>query len=263
MATAAKPLAVVTGASSGIGYELARCCAKANFDLVIAADEPGIEHPAQELRSLGARVDAVEVDLSKTEGVDELLSTLGGRDVDALLANAGHGLGGGFLDQDFTAVRHMVDTNILGTIYLVQRVGQDMRRRRAGRILLTGSVAGYVPGTFQAVYSATKAFIDSFSVALRHEVQDSGMTVTCLMPGPTETNFFRRAGMLDTKVGQSDKADPADVAATGFKAMMDGDESVVSGWGNKIQTALSSVLPAGLTAEQHRRMAEPGSGDRS
>lgn len=262
-ATGGKPLALVTGASSGIGLELARCCAQAGFDLLIAADEPAIGQAAAEFRRPGIAVEAIETDLSTIAGVDAFLALLRGRPVSVLLANAGHGLGGGFLDEDFASVRHMLDTNILGTLYLVREVGRGMRSRGAGRILITGSIAGYMPGTFQAVYSATKAFLDSFAIALRHEIQETGVTVTCLMPGATETNFFRRAGMTDTKVGQSEKDDPAEVARIGFKAMMDGDEAVVTGWQNKMQAALASVLPAGVTAEQHRRMAEPGSGARS
>ena len=135
-----------------------------------------------------------------------------------------------------------------------------MRARGEGRILIVGSIAGFTPGAFQAVYNGTKAFLDSFSFALRAELKDSGVTVTCLMPGATETEFFERAGMEDTKVGQSNKDDPADVAKTGFDAMMRSDGDVVSGWKNKLQTAIASVTPAGLLAEQHRREAEPGSG---
>jgi short-subunit dehydrogenase len=183
-----------------------------------------------------------------------------GRPVDALLANAGHGLGDAFLDQDFAAVRHVIDTNVTGTIYLIQKVGRDMRARGQGRILITGSVAGFMPGTFHAVYNGTKAFIDSFSFALRAELKDSGVTVTCLMPGATETEFFERAGMQDTKVAQDPKDDPADVAKVGFEAMMRGDGDVVSGWQNKLQTTIANVTPAGMLAEQHRKMAEPGSG---
>ena len=119
------------------------------------------------------------------------------------MANAGHGLGKGFLDQDFEEARHVIDTNITGTVYLIQRIGRDMRARGQGRILITGSIAGFMPGSFQAVYNGTKAFIDSFSFALRNELKDSGVTVTCLMPGATETEFFERADMLDTKVGQA------------------------------------------------------------
>jgi short-subunit dehydrogenase len=255
-----RPLAVVTGASSGIGYELAKLCAENGYDLVVAADRP-LEEAAQEFRGLGAAVDAVETDLATMEGVDKLYAAISGRAVDALLANAGHGLGDAFLDQDFADARHVIDTNITGTIYLIQKVGRDMRARGRGRILITGSVAGFLPGSFHAVYNGTKAFIDSFSFALRNELKDSGVTVTCLMPGATETEFFERAGMEDTKVGSGSKDDAAKVARDGFDAMMKGEGDVVSGWKNKIQMTLAAVAPAGALAEMHRKEAEPGSGE--
>lgn len=255
-----KPFAIVTGASSGIGLELAAICAQEGFDLLVAADRPEIQTAADRFRRLGARVTALELDLAKMDGVDELWAAAAGRPVDALLANAGHGLGDAFLDQDFDDVRHVIDTNITGTIYLVQLVGRTMRSRGRGRILLTGSIAGFTPGTYSAAYNGTKAFIDSFSFALRAELKDTGVTVTCLMPGATETDFFERADMLETKVGQSEKDDPADVARVGFDAMMRGDGDIVSGWKNKLQAAIASVTPAAVLAEQHRRMAEPGSG---
>jgi short-subunit dehydrogenase len=254
-----RPLAVVTGASAGIGYHLAKECAANGFDLLVAADEAVIDDAAADFRALGASVDAVEADLSTIEGVDMLYEALAGRPVAALLANAGRGLGKGFLDQDFRDIRHVVDTNITGTLYLIQKVGRDMRARGSGRILITGSIAGFMPGTYQAVYNASKAFLDSFSFALRHELKDTGVTVTCLMPGATETEFFERADMLDTKVGTKKKDDPADVAATGFKAMMKGEGDVVTGWQNKLQSAIANILPAGMIAEQHRKMSEPGS----
>src|SRR3954470_17303839 len=253
-----KPFAIVTGASSGIGLELAAICAQEGFDLVVAADSPEIEAAADRFRSLGADVTVVETDLATTDGVDQLWAAAAGRPVDALLANAGHGLGHGFLDQDFEDTRHVIDTNVTGTVYLVQLVGRAMRSRGQGRILLTGSIAGFMPGTYQAVYNGTKAFVDSFSFALRAELKDSGVTVTCLMPGATETDFFERADMLDTKVGQGAKDDPADVARIGFDAMMKGEGDVVSGWKNKLQTAIASVTPAGMLAEQHCKQAEPG-----
>jgi uncharacterized protein len=254
-----RPLAVVTGASAGIGYELAKLCASNGFDLVVAADEP-LEDAAAHFRQLGAAVDTIETDLATLNGVDELVNGIGGRNVDALLANAGHGLGQAFLDQDFDEARHVIDTNITGTIYLIHQIGRRMRDRGQGRILITGSIAGYMPGAFQAVYNGTKAFIDSFSFALRNELKDTGVTVTCLMPGATETEFFARAGLTDTKVGTDEKDDPADVAKDGFDAMMSGDADVVSGWKNKIQTTVANVTPNEILAEQHRKMAEPGSG---
>jgi short-subunit dehydrogenase len=260
MASDSRPLAIVTGASSGIGYHLARLCAENGFDLVVAADRPEIQEAAREFSALGVSAEAVEADLSTLEGVDTLYAAAKGRPVAALLANAGHGLGHAFLDQDFAAARHVIDTNIVGTLYLIQKVGRDMRSRNEGRILITGSIAGFMPGSFQAVYNGSKAFIDSFSFALRNELKDTAITVTCLMPGATETEFFERADMMDTKVGQDPKDDPADVAKTGFDAMMNGEGDVVSGWKNKIQSALANVTPAGMLAEQHRKMAEPGSG---
>jgi short-subunit dehydrogenase len=258
-----RPLAVVTGASSGIGRELAVLCAQNGFDLVVAADEPEIHQAAQMLRANGATVDAVQTDLATRAGVDLLCSAIQGRPVDALLANAGHGLGRSFLDQHFDEVRHVIDTNITGTIYLIQRIGRDMRTRRRGRILITGSIAGYLPGTLHAVYNGTKAFIDSFSYALRAELKDSGVTVTCLMPGVTETRFFERAGLLHTNVGQSEKDDPADVARDGFAAMMRGDAAVVSGWKNKIETAVASITPSRILAERHRKLGEPAAPKRN
>ena len=257
MATNTRSLAIVTGASAGIGYELAKCCAQNGFDLVIAADEPKIQQAAHDLRGLGAQVEAIQVDLATQQGVEQLYGMVKGRPVDALLANAGHGLGKAFLDQDFDEVRHVIDTNITGTIDLIQKVAREMCGCGQGRILVTGSIAGFLPGTFQAVYNGTKAFIDSFSWALRNELKDSGVTVTCLMPGPTETEFFERADMLDTKVGQQKKDDPADVAKTGFEAMMKGEGDVVSGLKNKLQAAAANVTPSSVLAEQHRRMAEP------
>jgi len=258
-----KPFAIVTGASSGIGLELAAICAQEGFDLLVAADRPEIQTAADRFRGFGADVTVVEADLATIDGVDQLWAATAGRPIDALLANAGHGLGHGFLDQDFADVRHVIDTNVTGTVYLVQLVGRVMRRRAQGRILLTGSIAGFIPGAYHAVYNGTKAFIDSFSFALRAELEDTGVTVTCLMPGATETDFFERADMLDTKVGQAKKDEPADVARVGFDAMMRGDGDVVSGWKNKLQAAIAHITPAGVLAEQHRRMAEPGSAEKA
>jgi short-subunit dehydrogenase len=238
--------------------ELARCCAQDGFNLVIAADEPEIEQVAVDLRRLGGSVEPVEADLSTTEGVDKLCAAIGGRPVDALLANAGIGLGKAFLDQDFARVKHLIDTNITGTLDLIHRVGNEMLRRNAGRILITGSIAGFTPGSFQAAYNASKAFLDSFSFALREELRDSGVTVTCLMPGATETEFFRRAEMMDTKVGTEKKDGAYDVAKAGFDAMLRGEADIVTGLKNKIQTTVANITPNEMLARQHRKIAEPG-----
>ena len=258
-----RKLALVTGASSGIGLELAKQCAEHDFDLVIVADEAEIESAAEAVRAVAdVDVQGIRADLAAEDQIERVLQSLGGRAVDLLCANAGRGMGKGFVEQDWPEIRDVIDTNITGTIYLTHRVARAMRDRGEGRILFTGSIAGFIPGTFQAVYNASKAFINSFSIALRHELKDSGVSVTVLMPGATETRFFERADMLDTAVGQAEKDDPADVAKIGLKAALNGDEQVISGWKNKLQVAAAHVTPAGLLAEQHRKMAEPGSGNR-
>ncbi len=260
MGSAQNQLAVVTGASSDIGLELAKIAAEQGFDLVIAADEDDIDVAADILRSIGVSVDAMEVDLATKEGAANFARFVAdkGQPVDILLANAGRGLGKGFLDQDLDEALHVVNTNVTGTVALIHAVGNDMRARGSGKILITGSIAGFVPGTYQAIYNGTKAFLNSFSFALRHELKDSGVTVTCLMPGPTETKFFERAHMLDTEVGQWEKDDPADVAKVGFDALMKNEGDIVAGWKNKLQTVMADVTPAGILAEQHAKMAAPG-----
>jgi short-subunit dehydrogenase len=253
-------LAIVTGASTGIGFELARLCAREGYDLLIAADEPEIHDAAQKLRDEKGEgaVEAVHVDLATTEGVDQLYAAAKGRPVNVLMANAGRGLGHAFLDQEWPRAREVIDTNVTGTTYLIHKVGRDMRQADQGRILITGSIAGFTPGSFQAVYNATKSYLNSFSFALREELRDTNVSVTCLMPGATETEFFARADMLDTKVGSEEKDDAAMVAKTGFEAMMKGEGDVVSGLKNKIQSAVANVTPAERLAKQHRQMAEPG-----
>jgi short-subunit dehydrogenase len=253
-----RPLAVVTGASSGIGLELARCCVADGYDVVVCADEPEIATAAAELGQGGAAVETVQADRATGEGTERLLGAIGDRPVDALLANAGIGLGNAFLDQDLGEAERVVALNVTGTLALVHAIGRRMRARGEGRILITGSIAGFLPGSFQAVYNGTKAFLDSFSMALRNELEGSGVTVTCLMPGPTDTEFFARAGMLDTPIGRSDsKADPADVARQGYEAMKAGKSGIVTGFMNKVQTVFAGIIPDTVLAEMHRRTAEP------
>ena len=255
-------LAVITGASTGIGLELAKICARDGYDLIVAADEARIDDVEGQLALAGNSCTALQVDLSSTEGVDQLLDVIGERPVDALFANAGRGLGHAFLDQNLNEALDVVHTNIDGTIALIHAVGREMRERGRGRILITGSIAGLMPGTFQAVYNGTKAFLDSFSVALSEELKDSGVSVTCLMPGATETDFFERADLLDTKVGASSKDSAADVARTGYEAMMKGELKVVSGFANKLRATAAHVAPDSVLAKMHRGMAEPGTAER-
>ncbi|MDP9563402.1 UNVERIFIED_ORG: short-subunit dehydrogenase [Rhizobium nepotum] len=254
-----KGLAVVTGASTGIGYELARCAAQDGYDLIIVADEAEIETAATQLRAAGTQIEAVQADLSTQAGVQKLLSCIAMKEqaVDLLFANAGQGLGKGFLDQKMDTIQQVIATNISGTVALVHAIGNGMRQRGSGRILFTGSIAGFMPGTFQAVYNATKALINSFSFAFREELDGTGVTVTCLMPGATETAFFERADMLDTPVGKQKKDDPGFVAQIGYDAMMNGEGDVVSGWKNKLISAAANVTASETLAKQHRKMAAP------
>ena len=256
----ADKLAIITGASTGIGFELATLAAKDGYDLIVVANEALINAAANDFEQFGTTVTAIEADLSTIEGVDQVLAAAGGRQIDLLCANAGHGLGRAFLDQDVADWRMVVDTNITGTIYLLQKALKPMVARNGGRVLVTGSIAGYIPGSFQAVYNGTKAFVDSFVAAIQNEIKDAdGVTLTNLMPGPVDTEFLARGDMLDTDVGADpNKSDPADVARDGWDALMAGKASIVSGWKNKIQSAVANVTPYAVLAERHRAMAKPG-----
>ncbi|PXA84776.1 oxidoreductase [Nostoc sp. 3335mG] len=257
----ADKFAIVTGASTGIGFELAHLAAKNGYDLLVVADEPLIDAAGSDFQQHGVSVQSIEANLSTTDGVDRLLAAAQGRRIDVLCANAGRGLGNGFLEQPVADWRRVVDTNITGTLYLLQKVLKDMTARNEGKVLITGSIAGFIPGSFQAVYNGTKAFVDSFADAIRNELKEhDGVQITTLMPGPVETEFFHTAGMDDTSVGASEsKSDPADVAKDGWDALMAGHAHIVSGWKNKVQAAVAHVTPAAVLAEQHRKMAEPGS----
>jgi short-subunit dehydrogenase len=260
-----RPLAVVTGASSGIGYELAKQFATNGFDLVVCAEDDAIITAATEFEALGASAEAVRADLSKAAGVELLYGriTAAGRPLAAIALNAGIGMGGAFATQtDLDQELEIVDLNCRSTVHLAKLVVGDMVARNEGRLLFTSSIASTMPGSFQAVYNASKSFVQSFALALRNELKDTDVTVTSLMPGPTETEFFERADMLDTKVGADDKDDPADVAKDGFEAMMAGKERVVShSLKTKVQGRASRFMPDKAKAAMHRRMAEPGSAD--
>ena len=254
-----RKLAIVTGASSGIGLEIAKLAAQDGYDLIVAADTPFVEAgPA--LKEFGVEVQQIEGDLATQQGLDQLLSAVSERQVDVLVANAGHGLGHAFLDQSPKEWQHVINTNITGTLLLVQPIVQRMVERGEGKVLITGSIAGHLAGSFQAVYNGSKAFIDSFSAALNEELRDTGVTVTCLKPGATETEFFHRAELDDTKVGQAKKDDPADVAKSGWDAMKKGEPSVIYGLKNKVQVAAAGMMTDATTAKVHRAQTEPGSG---
>lgn len=256
-----RPFAVVTGASSGIGFELAKVFAENGFDLLIVAEDEEIESAQRELNQLTASVECTREDLAAEEGVRRLYERIQatGRPVDALALNAGIGAGGDFArETELRKELRLIDLNVRSTVQLCKLVVQDMVARDEGRILFTSSIASTMPGAFQAVYNASKSFVQAFALALRNELKDTGVTVTSLMPGPAETEFFERADMLDTPVGEEEKDDPAEVARQGYEALMAGREKVVAGsFKNKVQTVAGKFVPDSVKAELHRKMAQP------
>jgi len=256
------PFAVVTGASSGIGYELARQFAEHGFDLLVTSESQRIDDAAQRLRTLGAQVEAVQANLATYEGVEQLYERIRAmrRPVDAIAINAGVGVGGPFVENDLAAELNLIALNVTSVVHLSKLVVKDMAARNEGRILFTASIAAEGPAPFEAVYGASKAFVLSFAEALRNELEDTNIVVTALQPGATETNFFHRAGMENTKVGAGKKSDPADVAREGFEALMAGKDHVVSAMlKEKTMFVAGQVTPETMKAEQHRKLSEPGS----
>jgi short-subunit dehydrogenase len=257
------PLAVVTGASSGIGLSLARQFLDHGFDVVVAAEDDGIHAAAVELAHSGRSVDPVQADLSTPEGVEDLAAHVAnlGRPVDAAAINAGVGVGGRFVDTELEDDLRLVDLNVRSTVHLTKLLVRPMAQRGHGRVLVTASIAATAPGPFHATYAASKAFVHSFAEGIRYELKDTGVSVTSLMPGPTDTDFFDRADMNDTKVGQGSKDDPDEVAKDGFDALMSGKASVVAGsFSNRLQAEVSTHLPDTVAAAAQSRMTAPGSG---
>src|SRR3954454_5013305 len=261
MADGNRPLALVTGASSGIGYELARQFAEHGYDVVIAADGAGIDDAAATLGSdFDVEVVPVQVDLATKEGVGKLDARVRelGRPLDAVAINAGVGVSGRFWETPLRDHLRLVDLNIASSVHLAGLVVPEMVSRGSGRILFTSSIAARMPGPYESTYGASKAFISSFAQALRVELADTGVSVTALMPGPTDTEFFERAGLEDTKLGHSKKDDRADVAREGLGALMNGEDHVVArSFRNKVQAAAGKVMPERVGAAAHARLSEP------
>jgi short-subunit dehydrogenase len=258
------PLAVVTGGSSGIGFELAREFAGHGYDLVVSADNAAKLNEAAQALSRDARVQAVAADLSTYDGVERLVSELRrlGRPIDVLAANAGVGVGGDFArDTDLEDELRLINLNVTSQVHLIKRVVTEMVRRDRGQILITSSVAGVMPGPREAVYAASKAFLRSFGHALREELKDTGVGVTVLMPGPTDTEFFERAGLGESKAGQGQKDDPRMVARAAFEAVEHDRAQVVAGVKNKAMTAAASLMPETAKARAHGELTKPA--DRS
>jgi short-subunit dehydrogenase len=255
-------LAVVTGASSGIGFELARQFAEHGFDLIVVAEDESIGGAADELRDLRVEVEPVQADLTRAADVDRLWERIRarGRPLAAIAINAGVGVGGPFVDNDLEDELQLIDLNVVSVVRLAKYAVRDMVSQGSGRILFTSPIAAEAPAAFLAVYGASKSFVQSFAEALHYELKDTGVTVTALQPGPADTNFFERAEMMDTGVAVEEKDDTAEVARQGFEALMAGEHRVVVGSvRNKLQSAAARALPEQATARQQAKQTEPGS----
>ena len=260
-----RPLALVTGASSGIGLELARVFAENGFDLVVCAEDAGIGVAAEAISAEGgAAVRSVRADLATTEGVEELVQavTSTGRPLDALALNAGIANGGPFIETPLEDDLRVIALDVVSTVHLAKRLLPAMVARGSGRVLVTASVASLMPGPYYATYAASKAFVLSFAEAVRHELKDTGVTITALLPGPTDTEFFEASHMEDTKAAQGPKDDPAKVAQEGFEGLMSGKEQVrVASLKTRAQTAMAAVLPQKLQPGAHAPMTKPQGDD--
>ena len=257
-----RPLAVITGASSGIGLELTKQFAIHNYDVLMVAEPEGLDAAAEEIRKFNVNVDTLGVDLRTKEGVHAVKERTGERPIEAIAINAGVGLGGRFVETDLHQELDMIDLNVRSSVHLAKHVIPDMVARNRGKVMFTSSVAAVMPAPFEAVYGATKGFLLLFAESLANELKDTEVTVTAILPGPTDTNFFHRAGMDDTKAGKDPKDSPADVAERAYKALEHGTEKAyVGSFKNKIMGMMADLLPDDFGAGQHRKMTEPGSGD--
>lgn len=257
-----KSYALITGATSGIGYELAKLFARDKYNLVIVArSQEELDTTAAELKQEGIDVITLAKDLSVQESASQVHSILSakGIKVDVLVNDAGQGVYGEFIETSLERELNIIQLNISSVVTLTKSFLQDMVKRGEGKILNVSSIASKAPGPWQSVYHGTKAFVQSFTEAVRAEVKDKGITVTALLPGVTDTDFFNKADMNDSKAVQdkSKMADPADVASDGYKALMNGDDMVVSGMSNKIQVALGAITPDSMLAEQTGKKQEP------
>jgi short-subunit dehydrogenase len=261
----ANKLAVVTGASSGIGYALAKELAKRDYDLVVCSAGDRLASAAQDFRSSGVSVTEVQADLATRQGVKNLWGQIKdlGRPIDIACLNAGVGVGGLFSETNLEEELNMIDLNCVGTVQLAKYLTQDMVARHAGKILFTASIASEMVAPREAIYAATKAFVLSFAHSLRYELRDSGVTVTALQPGPTNTDFFHRAGMDNTEVGSKGKLEsqPDDVAKQGIEALLAGTDHVYSAsMKTKVEGMLANVTPGTAKAAMHEKMARPKTG---
>ena len=260
----ADKFALVTGASSGIGYELAKDLATRGFDLAICSAGERLGAASEDFKALGVSVLEVSADLATREGVDQLWKSVreSGRPIDVACINAGVGVGGLFTETDLDEELNMIELNCASTVHLAKHIVKHMSELDSGKILFTASIAGEMVAPREAVYAATKAFVLSFAHSVSYELRDTGVTVTALQPGPTDTDFFHRAGMDDTEVGQKGKAEsqPEDVAKQGIEALLAGKDHVyAAAFKTKMEGMLANVVPGAVKGAMHEKMAKPKS----
>ena len=258
-----KKCALITGATSGIGKEIARLLAKDQYNLVIVArNQDELNNTANELKlESGVEVRTLAKDLFNRDAVFEVYNEVKsqGYEIEILVNDAAQGQYGLFIDNDLNRDLDIIQLNISSVVILTKLFLKDMVARGAGKILNVASIAGKVPGPYQAVYHGTKAFVVSFTSALREELKDTDITVTCLLPGATDTDFFNKAGMNESKIVQDKDSlsDPADVAKDGYQALMSGDDQVISGFKNKMMVGASNFMPDSTVAHMMNEQQKP------
>lgn len=253
-------LALITGASSGIGYWLAKELGSRGYDLIVSSASERLNDPMGDFEALGVQVTEVSADLATRQGVKQLWDAVDqlGRPLDVACINAGVGVGGLFWETSLDEELNMVELNCAGTVQLAKYVLKHMVPLNAGRILFTASIAGEMVAPREAVYAATKAFVLSFAHSVRYELRDTNVTVTALQPGPTDTDFFHRAGMDNTEVGQKGKKEsqPKDVAKQGIDALFAGHDHVYAASAKtKIEGMMANAIPGSVKAAMHEKMA--------
>jgi len=252
---------LITGATSGIGLELAKLFVKDNYNLIIVArSEQELQNTVETLKAIKpVEIMTIAKDLFRPEAAFELYDEIkqSGNQVDILVNDAGQGQYGEFIQTDIRRELDIIQLNIASLVVLTKLFLQDMVQRGAGRILNLSSVASKSPGPLQSVYHGTKAFVQSFTEAVREEVKETGVSITALLPGATDTDFFNKADMLSSKIVQEGQlADPADVAKDGYEALMAGKDMVISGFMNKVNVAMSNVMPdSAAAANMHQKQA--------
>lgn len=258
-----KGYVLITGGTSGIGYELAKCFAQDGYQLILVArTEEDLQKRSAELKQqFGVEVSTIAKDLFQPNAALELYNEVKQKGIilDVLVNDAGQGQFGLFVEQNINRLLEIIQLNVASLTSLTQLFLKDMVTRNEGKILQLASIASELPGPWQAVYHATKAYVLQLTESLIPELKDTNVTITALQPGATDTDFFNKAEMQDSKILDSKLSDPAKVAKDGYQALMKGDDKLVSGLKNKVMVGMSNVIPESMVAEQMNKMQQPKS----